>query len=159
MPPTKESLDRLKIDRSAAPAGAPLGPRIAYIVAVIAVIGAISWWFQRPKPAAVRTAAAREVSSAGGTRTLLNASGYVTARRLATVSSKVTGRVLNVLIEEGMKVEEGQILAHLDATNTEASLKLAEAQLDSARRGLGEDRKSTRLNSSHIPLSRMPSSA
>ena len=41
MPPTKESLDRLKIDRSAAPAGAPLGPRIAYIVAVIAVIGAL----------------------------------------------------------------------------------------------------------------------
>ena len=154
MAPSKESLDRLKIDRSAAPASAPIGPRIAYITAAILVIGAVIWWFQRPKPAAVRTAVAREVSSAGGARTLLNASGYVTARRLATVSSKVTGRVLDVLIEEGMKVEEGQILAHLDATNTEASLRLAEAQLASARSGLGETQAQLDLSSRNLARTR-----
>jgi transcriptional regulator of acetoin/glycerol metabolism len=48
---------------------------------------------------------------------VLNASGYVTARRAATVSSKVTGKVIEVLIEEGMKVKEGQVVARLDDTN------------------------------------------
>jgi HlyD family secretion protein len=153
MAPTKESLDRLKIDRTAVPAAKPLGPRLAWIAAVVVLLGATFWWFQRPKPAAVRTAVAREVSSAGGARTLLNASGYVTARRLATVSSKVTGRVLEVFIEEGMKVEQGQVLARLDATNTEASLRLAEAQLASARSGLGETQ--AQLDLSHLTLARV----
>src|SRR5262249_36120379 len=72
--------------------------------------------------------------------TVLNASGYVTARRQATVSSKVTGKVTEVLIEEGMKVQEGQILARLDDTNVRASLRLAEAQLESAKNALAETR-------------------
>jgi RND family efflux transporter MFP subunit len=54
------------------------------------------------------------------------------------VSSKVTAKVLEVLIEEGMSVKEGQILARLDASNTEASLKLAEAELRAARTALEE---------------------
>jgi len=58
---------------------------------------------------------------------VLNASGYVTARRAATVSSKVTGKVTELLIEEGLKVQEGQVLARLDDTNVKASLRLAEA--------------------------------
>ncbi len=153
MAPTKESLDRLKIDRSVVPAGKPIGPWVAVIIAAIVVLGGIIWWFQRPKPAAVRTTVAREVSSVGGARTLLNASGYVTARRLATVSSKVTGRVVSVLIEEGMRVEDGQILAHLDTTNTEASLRLAEAQLASARSGLGETQ--AQLDLSNLTLARV----
>ena len=154
MAPSKESLDRLKIDRTAEPAAKPLGPRVAGIVAAVVVLGGVIWWFQRPKPAAVRTAVAREISSTGGSRTLLNASGYVTARRLATVSSKVTGRVLDVLIEEGMKVEEGQILAHLDVTNTEASLRLAEAQLGSARSGLAETQTQLDFSSRNLARTR-----
>ena len=154
MAPSKESLDRLKIDRTAEPAAKPLGPRVAGIVAAVVVLGGVIWWFQRPKPAAVRTAVAREISSTGGSRTLLNASGYVTARRLATVSSKVTGRVLDVLIEEGMKVEEGQILAHLDVTNTEASLRLAEAQLGSARSGLAETQAQLDFSSRNLARTR-----
>src|ERR1035441_9831902 len=59
-------------------------------------------------------------------RTVLNASGYVTARRQATVSSKVTGKVAEVLVEEGMKVQEGQVLARIDDTNVKTSLRLAE---------------------------------
>jgi RND family efflux transporter MFP subunit len=62
----------------------------------------------------------------------------VTARRAATVSSKVTGKVMEVLVEEGMHVKEGQILARIDDTNVKASLKLAEAQLASARAALAE---------------------
>jgi HlyD family secretion protein len=74
----------------------------------------------------------------GEERTLLNASGYVTARRAATVSSKVTGKVVEVMVEEGMKVEAGQMLAKIDSSNVERSLHLAQAQLESARKALGE---------------------
>ena len=80
---------------------------------------------------------AREGAS-GAERTVLNASGYVTARRQATVSSKVTGKVTEVLVEEGLRVKEGQVLARLDDTNVKASLRLAEAQLESAKAALAE---------------------
>jgi len=69
---------------------------------------------------------------------LLNATGYVTARREATVSSKVTGKILEVLVEEGKRVEVGEILARVDDSNTAASLRLAQAQVDSARQALAE---------------------
>ncbi|HXJ75084.1 MAG TPA: efflux RND transporter periplasmic adaptor subunit, partial [Candidatus Dormibacteraeota bacterium] len=98
------------------------------------------WWINRPEVMAVRTVAVRESSSSnvGGQKTLLNASGYVTARRLSTVSSKVSGKVMEVLVEEGMKVEAGQVLARLDSSNAEKSLELAMAQLESARKALDE---------------------
>ena len=66
---------------------------------------------------------------------VLNASGYVTARRRATVSSKVTGKVLEVFVEEGKAVQKGQVLARLDDAQVRASLAVAEAQLESAKRG------------------------
>ena len=75
----------------------------------------------------------------GGGGTVLNASGYVTARRQATVSSKVTGKVTEVLIEEGMEVAEGQVLARLDVHPTSsAGLELAKAQLGAARSSVRE---------------------
>ena len=64
---------------------------------------------------------------------MLDASGYVTARRQATVSAKITGKVTEVLIEEGMRVEEGAVLARLDDTEAKAQLALARAQLAAAR--------------------------
>jgi RND family efflux transporter MFP subunit len=64
----------------------------------------------------------------------------VTARREATVSSKVTGKVVEVLIEEGMRVEAGQVLARIDTSNVEKSFQLAEAQAESARKALEETR-------------------
>jgi RND family efflux transporter MFP subunit len=70
----------------------------------------------------VSTVPARPAAAGGPDRTVLNASGYVTARRAATVSSKVTGKVMELLIEEGMKVQAGQVLARLDASNVEKSL-------------------------------------
>jgi RND family efflux transporter MFP subunit len=95
------------------------------------------FFFREPRKE-VTVVAARETELGSSGQTVLNASGYVTARRQATVSSKVTAKVLEVLIEEGMSVKEGQILARLDASNTEASLKLAEAELRAARTALEE---------------------
>ena len=69
---------------------------------------------------------------------MLNASGYVTARRAATVSAKVTGKVVEVLIEEGMKVKEGQVLARLDDSNIKAGLGESKAQLAAAQAALDE---------------------
>src|SRR5262249_45489952 len=74
----------------------------------------------------------------GGTASVLDASGYVTARRQATVSAKITGKVAEVLIEEGQRVNEGDVLARLDDTDVKAQLVLARAQLTAARSQLAE---------------------
>jgi RND family efflux transporter MFP subunit len=140
MSPPKPTLDDLRIERSAKP-DKPVRIRpIVISIAALTIVGLVVWWLNRPKPIAVRTVLARETGSASNSvdRTVLNASGYVTARRAATVSSKVTGKVMEVLVEEGMHVKEGQILARIDDTNVKASLKLAEAQLASARAALAE---------------------
>ena len=115
-----------------------MGWRVALVVAVLLGLGAGGWLLLRAKPALVKTRVVREMASAAGNKTVLNASGYVVARRAATVSSKVTGKVVEVLIEEGMKVEQGQVLARLDSSNVSASLKLAEAQVEAARAALAE---------------------
>ncbi|MDQ5979425.1 MAG: hypothetical protein QG602_2399 [Verrucomicrobiota bacterium] len=132
-------LDDLRINRPALPPATSRGGLYAALAVLVAVILLAAWWFYRPKPLEVQVATAREISAGpGGERTVLNASGYVVARREATVSSKVTGKVFDVLIEEGVRVEAGQILAHLDDTNVRTSLALAEAQLASVRTGLEE---------------------
>ena len=134
-------LDDLRIHRPAAPAPGSRTGLAAGLVVVIVALALAAWWFARPRALVVDTAAARETAAGpAGERTVLNASGYVTARREATVSSKVTGKVLDVLIEEGVRVEAGQVLAHLDNTNVQSSLALAEAQFESARTGLEETR-------------------
>ncbi len=69
-------------------------------------------------------------ASAGG---VLSASGYVTARRLATVSAEITGRVLEVLVEEGMSVTAGQVLARLDPSLARIEVYSAEAGVKTAR--------------------------
>jgi RND family efflux transporter MFP subunit len=110
------------------------------LISLLLLGSAFGWWFKGARAIEVRTAAVRETAAVGNERTVLNASGYVTARRQATVSSKVTGKVTEVLIEEGMKVQEGQVLARLDDTNVKTSLNLARAQLVSARNALAETR-------------------
>jgi HlyD family secretion protein len=134
----KSALDQLRIDRdSPRKVTLPVG-WIVFLLLFLALIGAGAWWWtNRPKPAEVRTMAVYAPSTEGG-KTVLNASGYVTPRRESTVSSKVTGKVMEVLIEEGMKVAAGQILAKVDDTNIRASLRLAEAQHEAAKSALGE---------------------
>ncbi len=140
MSPPKPTLDDLRIERGTKPdKPVRIWPIIISLVALV-VVAAVLWFLTRPKPTAVRTVLARETGGPSGNaeRTVLNASGYVTARRTATVSSKVTGKVMEVLIEEGMHIKEGQVLARIDDTNVKASLELANAQLASARAALAE---------------------
>jgi HlyD family secretion protein len=136
MAPDKQALDELRIDRAKPRRGVPVA-LIVVLLFIVAAAAVAFWWFNRPKPAVVRTLIVQQ-SSSGSDKTSLNASGYVKARREATVSSKVTGKVVEVLVEEGMKVEAGQILARLDSSNVEKSLHLAEAQAESARKALDE---------------------
>jgi RND family efflux transporter MFP subunit len=139
MSPPKPTLDDLRIERSPEPEPSS---RLWVVVVVLAVALAagVAFWLKRPGPIPVRTVLVREASGNGIERTVLNASGYVTARRQATVSAKITGKVTEVLVEEGMRVQEGQVLARLDDTNVKTSLRLAEAQLVSATNALAETR-------------------
>jgi HlyD family secretion protein len=134
----KATLDGLRIPRT--PAGArnrtPMWIGIAIAVIVVAALG---YWIARPRAKVVRVATAKSI--AGQARgAVLNASGYVTARRQATVSSKVTGKVSEIFIEEGMRVKNGQVLARLDDAYATKSLALAEAQAAQAGSALQETR-------------------
>jgi len=155
MSPPKPTLDDLRIERSAKP-DKPFRIRpIVISISALVIVGLVVWWLNQPKPIAVRTVLARETGSSSNSvdRTVLNASGYVTARRAATVASKVTGKVMEVLVEEGMHVKEGQVLARIDDTNVKASLKLAEAQLASARAALAETK--ARIKEADLNLRRI----
>ena len=112
-----------------------------------AAVGAALWFAPREgeRPAgggAGITAPAPPASAGAETESdepaVLNASGYVTARLQATVSSKVTGRVVEVLFEEGMAVRAGQVLARLDDSSPRAQLRLAEASLSAAESAVSE---------------------
>jgi RND family efflux transporter MFP subunit len=81
----------------------------------------------------VEAAVAVAPSAGGGSSAILQATGYVTARREATVSAQITGALTSVLIEEGEHVTAGQILAHLDDSAQQAGLAQARAQLLAAR--------------------------
>lgn len=139
MSPPQPSLDDLRIERGALPAPRRALPLVLAAITLVVVL-VVFWWLMRPKPLEVRTAVAREVTAAGAERTVLNASGYVTARREATVSSKVTGKVTEILVEEGVKVDADQVLARLDDTNVKGSQLLAQAQLESTKSSLEETR-------------------
>ena len=88
------------------------------------------------KPLAVTTATATALAADAGPAAVLDASGFVVARRQATVSAKITGKVMAVFVEEGMSVKVGQILARLD--NSQAGLQhgLAQRQIEAANSGL-----------------------
>jgi RND family efflux transporter MFP subunit len=137
----KPTLDDLRIERRPETRRKSRGGLVVGLIVLLLLIGAGIWWWKRPRAIEVQTVAAKQVqTSDGGGRTVLNASGYVTARRAATVASKISGKVVEVLLEEGMKVKEGQVIARLDDVNLRASLKLAEAQVESAKSALEEIR-------------------
>ena len=140
MDPQKPTLDDLRIKRSAKPESNLRIRPVAIGIFVLVLAAGVIWWLTRPKAIEVHTAVAREIGGTVGDHTVLNASGYVTARLAATVSSKVTGKVMEVLIEEGMKVKAGQVVARLDDTNVKTGLDVAQAQLESAKAALGETR-------------------
>lgn len=133
-----DRLSELRIDRNAP---AENGSKHWLIAAIVIVAVAAGLWFLLANGNAavlVETEIARRPPSAAAASSVLDASGYVTARRQATVSSELTGKVLEVLIEEGMEVTEGQVVARLDDTRQRAQLALSEAQLGAAKAALLE---------------------
>ena len=148
-------LASLKLDRDAR-GGSSRGAGRWVTLVVVLLLAAGGWWYwTRPVTATVKTAAviARTPGAAGAAdEAVLNASGYVTARRRATVSSRITGKVVSVHVEEGMAVKEGQVLARLDDSTTQAMLQLAEAQLGSSRTQLAETE--VRIREAEIALGR-----
>jgi RND family efflux transporter MFP subunit len=132
----KPSIDDLRIDRGREPRSG----RVLLLLLLIAVVaaGIVGVWWMSERPATVRVASVVREETGGAKGAVLNASGYVTARRRATVSSKVTGKVLDVLVEEGMAVRKGQVLARLDPSTAMRYLTLAQAELGAAHRALAE---------------------
>ncbi len=101
------------------------------------IVAAAFLFGREPEAVAVRTARVRSAALTAGA-TVLNASGYVTARRQATVSSKMAGQITGISIEEGMRVTAGQVLARLDSSNLDRSRRLSEAQVAAAGKALLE---------------------
>ncbi len=107
-------------------------------VALVCCVTLVGWWWRTtPRPVEISVTTATE-RAAGDRAAVLNASGYVTARRRATVSSKITGRVIEMNVEEGTAVRAGQLLARLDDVASRAAYALAEAQRLAAQDALGE---------------------
>ena len=135
----KKDLEALRIERAPARRGAGRWIVGTGLAILLAALGIGAWqWALGERPIEVQAATVSE-RAAGTQAAVLNASGYVTARRRATVSSKITGKVVEVNVEEGMTVREGQVLARLDDSTSRAALALAEAQAEAARRGLREN--------------------
>jgi RND family efflux transporter MFP subunit len=152
LPDLKDDLAALRIDQNARATTSRRGLWIGLLL--LAIVIAAGWaWSTRVAAIPVKVAAVAAQTGAGAAPgAVLNASGYVTARRRATVSSKVTGKVLEVFVEEGKEVRKGQVLAKLDDSQARASLAVAEAQLETAKRGAAEDE--ARLREAELTLGR-----
>ena len=149
----KDELAALRIEREPVRVGG--GRWIGWVVGLLLLVGvgAGGWiWYRRPRPIEVEVAAVT-VRSAGAQASVLNGTGYVTARRRATVSSKITGKVTEINVEEGMVVREGQILARLDDLSAKAALALAQAQADATRRAVHENE--VRRDEARVTLGRL----
>lgn len=131
-------LSDLSIDAGARDAG-PNRRWVPWVViaVVIAVIAGVFFTMRGSKATEVSTATARP-AEVGSAATVLNASGYVEPRRRATVAAKITGRVTEVLVDEGMAVEAGQVLARLDDADARRQADAIRANRDVARASLEE---------------------
>jgi HlyD family secretion protein len=134
-----ELLGKLRIDAAArdAPAAAAGAwrrwPVLAALLAVALALIGFAWWKARGQTYTVAFATAVAPTSTQGPAAILQASGYVTARRQATVSAQITGTLKQVLIEEGEHVRAGQVLARLDDSALQASVAQSRAQLAAAQ--------------------------
>lgn len=133
-------IDSLRIDRDDDDRPGRRLPWVLAAVLVLAFVGGAAWWSVQPGAAEVRVVQP-ELVEAGGRRavsSVLDASGYVVARRQATVAAEVTGKLVEVDVEEGQAVEQGQVLARLDDATEQAQLELARARLEATRSALDE---------------------
>jgi RND family efflux transporter MFP subunit len=161
----RELLAELKIDRSSSPPAQERSRWVAGGIIAILVMGALVIayrWSQASGPvqsvaAAVPAAAPVPTARAAADASVLDATGYVVARRYSTVSAKVTGKVAELHLEEGMRVEAGQLLARLDDSIPRAALALAQSQADAARAGLEET--AVHIRQAQLDLDRIASLA
>src|ERR1700742_3967116 len=129
-------LDSLKIERSAPLRRRQSGPSpwLYAGIAVLVIAGAgAGWYFWPDNSVPVHAVTAQALGSGGATGTGLDASGYVVARRKATLATKILGKLTEVNFEEGQKVKAGEIVARLDDSNYYAALRQAEAQAGQAK--------------------------
>src|ERR1700736_4166565 len=135
----KPDLGSLRIGDAHRKGRAGAGKRFVIIVLVIlplAAIAAAAYALRSQKPVVqVMTATKAE---AGGRQSLLNASGYVTPRRRATIAAKITGRVTGVFFDEGTHVRQGQLLATLDDSDVKRALESAKADRDSSQAAIAD---------------------
>ena len=130
--PTRPDLSSLRINegqRKERKTGKIMGIVVAAILLIALVAGAA--YFTHNSAPIVEVAAAQKAGS--GPTALLNASGYVTPRRRATIAAKITGRVIGVYFDEGVHVNEGQILAKLDDSDVKRALDSAIADRNSTQ--------------------------
>src|SRR5882762_8923238 len=116
-----------------------MGRRVMYAaipVLIFAGIVAAAYAFRSQKPVVEVASAAKP--DAGGRQALLNASGYITPRRRATIAAKITGRVTGVFFDEGTRVAQGQLLATLDDADVKRSLDSAKADRDAAQGAIAD---------------------
>ncbi len=119
--------------------GSSMGKRIMYAaipVVIFAGIVAAAYAFRSQKPMVEVATAAKP--DAGGRQTALNASGYITPRRRATIAAKITGRVTGVFFDEGTRVAEGQLLATLDDADVKRALDSARADRDASQAAIAD---------------------
>jgi RND family efflux transporter MFP subunit len=137
MEAAKPDLAALRIDRGKRRRNG--GRAWLWVVAAVALVAAVAVVLvtARDRAVAVEVASAQPVA-AGGSVAVLSASGYVTPRRWATVAAKITGQVTEVLVEEGMEVTAGQVLARLDDVDASARRDATRAERDVARANLAE---------------------
>src|SRR5579862_385191 len=130
-----------------------LGKKIVFVALPILLLAGIvvaAYSIRSQKPV-VEVAAATK-ADAGGRQTLLNASGYVTPRRRATIAAKITGRVTGVFFDEGTVVKEGQLLATLDDSDVQKALASAKADKESTEASIAD--LQVQLKNANIELHR-----
>ena len=127
-------LSGLKIDERVRRGGVRIPWRLLGVAALLALIGSGYWLYGRTP--IVEVAAVRIIPA--GRPAVLNASGYVTPRRRATIAAKITGRVNEIFAEEGMRVQADQVLATLDDTDARARLLSAKADRDATAAALAD---------------------
>jgi RND family efflux transporter MFP subunit len=133
--PAKPDLGGLRIDahkRGSGNAGKRVALALVFLVAALVVVGGVYAYIHQPPSVQVVTADAPDTGPAA----LLNASGYVTPQRRATVAAKITGRVTGVFFTEGMHVHKGFVLATLDDSDSQKALASAKADRDATQAGI-----------------------
>src|SRR5262249_45848274 len=134
--------------------GSKLGKGLAIFFGGLVIFGGLAgavFALWKPKPV-VEVTTVHKPAGAGGREALLNASGYVTPRRRATIAAKITGRVTGVFCDEGTGVQEGQLLATLDDSDAKKALESAKADRNSAQAAITD--LQVQLRNANIELKR-----